>query len=300
MFKKSRRRGFTSPAPLYCRKAHLGAALIVVAFLTDTVLASIPSYSWLKEYDESNSIAKRIFPSKGYVRTETEKGSFAEWLRNLPLKKESTPVYLYDSIEKANQNAHFAVVDIDTGKRDLQQCADAVMRLRAEYLYSKKNYKAIHFNFTNGQRADFTKWSQGFKPVEVANKIEWRKSVENNASYESFRKYLDAVFIYAGSYSLSKELEKVESIKEMEIGDVFIKGGFPGHAVIVVDMAVNKETGKKAFLLAQSYMPAQDIHILKNPAKKDSDPWYNLDFGNELKTPEWTFKAGELMRFKQE
>lgn len=281
-------------------KACLIVTSMILAVFTNKIHAANQSYSWLKEYDESNSIENRIPPPNGCARIQIEKGSFAEWLRNLPLKKEGTPVYLYDGRQKVNQNAHFAVVNIDTGKRDLQQCADAVMRLRAEYLYSKKDYKTINFNFTNGQRADFTKWSQGFKPVEVANKIEWRKSTENDASYESFRRYLDSVFIYAGSYSLSKELEKVGDIKEMKIGDVFIKGGFPGHAVIVVDMAVNNETGKKMFLLAQSYMPAQDIHILKNPAHDRSNPWYSLDFGAELKTPEWTFKASELMRFKQE
>lgn len=274
--------------------------LTVILAFTSLTNSAAQSYQWLKEYDESDSIANRIPMPKGYVKIEVEKGSFAEWLRNLPLKKEGTPVYIYDGREKINQDAHFAVVNTDVGKRDLQQCADAVIRLRAEYLYSKKSYKAIHFNFTGGQRADFIKWSQGYKPVEVGNKIEWRKSAENGVSYESFRKYLDTIFIYAGSYSLSKELAKVEDLREMKIGDVFIKGGFPGHAVIVVDMAVNKENGKKVFLLAQSYMPAQDIHILKNPAKNDSDPWYNLDFGKELKTPEWTFKAGELMRFRQE
>ena len=51
----------------------------------------------------------------------------------------------------------------------------------------------------------------------------------------------------------------------MQIGDVFIKGGFPGHAVVVLDMAENDRTGQRVFLLAQSYMPAQDIHIMKNP-----------------------------------
>jgi len=43
-------------------------------------------------------------------------------------------------------------------------------------------------------------------------------------------------------------LESV-SIKNMNIGDVFIVGGSPGHAVIVVDMAVNSD-GEKIFLLA--------------------------------------------------
>ena len=47
-----------------------------------------------------------------------------------------------------------------------------------------------------------------------------------------------------------------KELSEMQIGDVFIRGGSPGHCVIVVDMAVHQETGEKLFMLAQSYMPA--------------------------------------------
>jgi hypothetical protein len=96
---------------------------------------------------------------------------------------------------------------------------------------------------------------------------------------------------------LSRELQPVDNVSDMRIGDVFIKGGFPGHAVIVVDMAANPTTGKKVFLLAQSYMPAQDVHILRNPANPKSNPWYELAFGERLHTPEWTFTAKELKRF---
>jgi hypothetical protein len=87
-------------------------------------------------------------------------------------------------------------------------------------------------------------------------------------------------------------------IDQIEIGDVFVRGGSPGHAVIVVDLAADKATGKKVFLLAQSYMPAQDIHVLKNPADPKLSPWYASDFGEILETPEWTFSKGELMRFQ--
>ena len=62
-------------------------------------------------------------------------------------------------------------------------------------------------------------------------------------------------------------------------------------------MAVDPERGEKVFIIAQSYMPAQDIHILKNPSKRDGDPWYPLDFGDELVTPEWTFTADQVYRF---
>ena len=95
---------------------------------------------------------------------------------------------------------------------------------------------------------------------------------------------------------MSQELHKVSDISLMKIGDVFIQGGFPGHAILVVDMAVNG-SGKKLFLLVQSYMPAQEIHVLNNPVDSDSSPWYKLDFGEILYTPEWTFTRNDLKRF---
>jgi hypothetical protein len=255
-------------------------------------------YSWLDGYDPADAIAERIPVPEGYRRVEVEAGSFADWLRHLPLKEGRPPVRLYDGKEKGNQKAHFAVVDVDVGDRDLQQCADAVIRLRAEYLYAKGDYEAIHSDFTGGQRADFTKWAKGHRPRVTDDSIEWQLTASEDSSYASFRKYLDIVFAYAGSASLSGELDAVENVVDMQIGDVFIKGGFPGHAAIVVDMAVDPDTGKKVFLLAQSYMPAQDIHILRNPA--NPDPWYPLDFGDQLRTPEWTFSAKELERFPTE
>ncbi len=59
---------------------------------------------------------------------------------------------------------------------------------------------------------------------------------------------------------------------------MFIKGGFPGHAVLVADVAENATTGEKRFLLVQSYMPAQQMHVLKNPAAADGSPWYPAAF----------------------
>ncbi|MNY79577.1 hypothetical protein D3C86_2202640 [compost metagenome] len=63
---------------------------------------------------------------------------------------------------------------------------------------------------------------------------------------------------------------------------------------MVMDMAINN-VGEKRFLLAQSYMPAQNIHILKNP--NSSNPWYSNKIITELKTPEWVFKKGDLYRW---
>ena len=66
--------------------------------------------------------------------------------------------------------------------------------------------------------------------------------------------------------------------------------------MIVVDVAVHETSGRRRFLLAQSYMPAQEIHVLRNPEAPGS-PWYDADSGDVLETPEWTFRCGDRRRF---
>jgi hypothetical protein len=204
-------------------------------------------------------------------------------------------VRLHDGSRKLNQLAHHLVIDIDTGQRDLQQCADAVMRLRAEYLFARGCHDAIAFDFTSGDRARWSDWRTGVRPIVQGNEVSWSQSAPPDASYASFRKYLDMIFTYAGSASLARELRKVERPSNVEIGDVYIQGGFPGHAVLVVDVAVN-DAGERAFLLAQSYMPAQDIHVLRSPVPWQS-PWYRAKDTGSLLTPQWRFRHEDLRRF---
>lgn len=246
---------------------------------------------------DGKEIRTRIVPPKGYARVNVKEGSFGEYLRNLPLRSHGTKVYYFDGREKWNRSVYCAVVDMEIGKRDLQQCADAVIRLRAEYLYKHKAYDRIHFNFTNGFRADYTKWAEGYRISVKGNQVSWYKSNAKDYSYKTFRAYLDVVFAYAGTLSLAKELTSVP-VTSMQIGDVLIQGGSPGHAVIVVDMAENPATGEKLYLLAQSYMPAQDIQVLVNPKERDKSPWYTLKRMGNILTPEWRFTSADLKRFK--
>lgn len=244
-------------------------------------------------------VIEKISPPEGYVRTSSDKQTFTTYLRQLPLFPKGTKVKLYNGQEKRNQAPTFAVVDMEIGKRDLQQCADAVIRLRAEYLWAQKKYEAIKFNFTNGFRADYKNWAEGKRIKVTGNKVQWYTSTAGkDYSYKTFRNYLDMVFMYAGTASLSRELVTV-SYNSLQPGDVFIQGGYPGHAVIVIDVAVN-QAGKKVFLLAQSYMPAQQIHVLVNPTQSKLSPWYELTASDngKLYTPEWTFDKKDLKRFK--
>lgn len=248
------------------------------------------------ENPEGKLLQDRFNVPEGFVRDSLDSTSFGVYLRKLPLKPAGSFVKLYDGREKTKPNVYCAVVDLPIGKRDLHQCADAVMRLRAEYMWSQKKYASIHFNFTNGFRADYSEWMKGKRIVVSGNNVSWmQKKAASNTSADLWA-YMEMIFNYAGTLSLSKELKSV-AVKDMQIGDVFILGGSPGHAVIVVDKATNVKTGKQVFMLAQSYMPAQEIQVLINPNDENASPWFSTDFGDLLETPEWDFKASQLMRF---
>lgn len=239
---------------------------------------------------------QRFSTPPGFQRIEADSGSFAMYLRRLPLKPPGSKVLLYDGREKANPGIYEAVVDLPIGKKDLHQCADAVIRLRAEYLWQSRQFDKIHFNLTNGFRVDYERWRKGERVKVVGNQTSWEQKSAASDSRQAFWDYLEFVFTYAGTLSLSKEMVSVP-LAEIMIGDVFIQGGSPGHAVIVADMATDK-SGKKVFLLIQSYMPAQEMQVLHNPESEKPNVWYSADFGEILETPEWTFGKNDLKRFR--
>jgi hypothetical protein len=222
-------------------------------------------YLWIEKGAESGEQAldTRFPPPSGAKRVAVADGSFGAWLRTLPLLPAGTGVHLYDGSLKVRQDVHAAVIDLDVPKRDLQQCADAVMRLRAEYLFSKKEPIVFH--------------------PEPGKKTEIRWSGKSRADWPHF---LERLFAEAGSASLQAEMAPV---KMPQPGDVLIQGGYPGHAVIVLDAARTNE-GQTYLLLGQSYMPAQQFHVLKNLGDTKLSPWFDaaaLDSTGGLQTPEW-------------
>jgi len=241
-------------------------------------------------------VIRDIAVPEGFQRIACDTASFGYWMREFPLKPKGTRVMMHNGLPKPRQNVHYAVLDIEIGKKDLQQCADAAIRLFSEYHYEKKFYDRISYNFTSGDTASFRKWIEGWRPTVNGNKVTWKKSAEVDSSYGNFKEYQDIVFTYAGTYSLSKQFRKIGSTCEMEIGDLFIIGGFPGHAVFVVDIAENTATGRRLFMLAQGFTPAQDFHILRNPNNDKLSPWYECPFGEILNTPEWNFNQADLYR----
>lgn len=231
-----------------------------------------------KFFDSGSSVlADRYLCPDSFFRKSYDTSSFQHYLSHLTLKPLGTLVKYYDGSNKPSE-AYSSVVDMAISPVDLQQCADAVMRLRGEYLFKTKRYNEISFRFLGDGRMHAY--------LDYAG---------TDRSYKKFRKYMDYVFSYANTASLNKQMHSVR-FSDMRIGDVLIKTGNPyGHAVIVVDMCYNSK-GEKMYLLAQSYMPAQETQILRNPNGNGSS-WYGEPNGSEIKTPEWTFDTTHLKRW---
>ncbi|MDU0369018.1 DUF4846 domain-containing protein [Hymenobacter endophyticus] len=257
-------------------------------------------YKWLRagRYNPRQTVAARFAAPQGYQRVVVQPGSFGHWLRHLPLLPAGTPVQLYNHQPKDRQDVHAAVLDIDVGARDLQQCADAVIRLRAEYLFSRQPDQ-VHFHLTSGDDIRFRDWYTGMGFRVVGDAVQAAPRPAEAPTHAVFRRYLDQIFTYAGTLSLSKELRPVP-LAQVQPGDVLIRGGSPGHAVLVLDVAVHPGTGRRVALLAQSYMPAQQMHVLTNLWDGTGlGAWFLLDpEARKVSTPEWTFRREELGRFE--
>lgn len=258
-------------------------------------------YPWLDGYDSKQNIEQQIDTPKGYIRTSLDPTSFAHWLRNLPMKPANTKVKLYDGTERWDQASQVGVIDLDFIGKNLQQCIDVIIRLRAEYLRSVGNADDIRFSYTCcKEKIAWTKWKNGWrtKIVKRNNRdtFEWIKRAEYDDSRKNFLDYLYHIMMYAGTSSLSENMKKIDPC-DVQIGDAYIQGGAPGygHGVIIVDMAISPRTGEKIMLLGQSYNPAENFNILKS--NSDLSPWFRVWFDEKLETPHWSFTNQHARRF---
>lgn len=274
---------------------------VILILLTGCVdLESGRGYITSKESEQAeqmidpagNTIESRFYIPKGFERVAAEEGSFADFIRHYPLKEHGSPILLFDGKKKANQSDHEAVFDMKLGERDLQQCADSVMRIYAEYLYQTDQKDKIAFHFVDGFLCDYKHWREGYRVVFSGSGTTWQKQTGLLDDEVTFEKYLNMVFAYSSTLSMVEESEKIE-LTDLQIGDIFIKGGSPGHVVMVADLCED-QNGDKAFLLAQGFMPAQEFHILKNPSSPNSC-WYKIsEIAEELITPEYRFMISDL------
>ena len=241
------------------------------------------------------TVETKYNPPEGFERIYND--DYSKFLRQFPLK-ENNIVKLFDGRNKYNNNIWDAVFDYDIGKGNLHQCADAVLYMRSNFLYKQGLTENLHYNFVSGFKAKYLDYITHYYKIE-GNKVSLMS--RNNTlkdSPETLRKWLRQIYSYANTWSIDKYDSYSINILEIKPGDFFIKSNPPpatGHAINVVDVVVNKTNKKKMYMLSQSYMTAQETHILINP--ENGSVWYSLDEFKDIVTPEWRFTVNQLKRF---
>ena len=236
-------------------------------------------YPWLaddRDFPKPDSSLEQRFPTPpGYKRVKVPPGSFSEWLRTLPMAPEGTPATSFDGKETlaADDDYLAGVVAIDTGNPDLQQSSDVIIRLHAEYLWSRGEKDKISYLSATKLNMPLSRWEKGQRLIPNGPNVFWViKGKPAEVDHVEFRKYLDAVFNWANSTSLSPRSTRVAEPKDLVAGDFFLQSGEPNHVAVVLDVA-DKPSGERVALLGQARNPAESIHVVR-PGK--ATPWFSV------------------------
>ena len=254
-------------------------------------------YAWLSKRSRATyeSLSKRIPPPEGFTRTTVEPGSFADWLRHLPVAPQDRPVTnsKHQSVMEANDPRIAAVIDLQPGAGNLLLGPAMMVRLRAEYLWASK-YENVAFHYTSGHEALWADWAAGQRPSVQGKKVAFHKERPTDDSRDSFCSYLETLFRYTTIYSVYNDSEPASS-GTIAAGDMFIVTGRQGAAALVLDVATNQE-GHVRVLLGQGGQPAQTFHVLRAP---DGTPWFTVSQSQGISLgPRETLKLKNLRHWK--
>lgn len=196
----------------------------------------------------------------GFIRYEGKDTRYASFVRNLPLLPTDSILRYYDgSPNDSLARYNYRRIALPLLKQS-EQCADVCMRLRAEYLFTTRQFFNIRFSDT---RHHVLKYYYG-----------------NN--HPALNQYLKRVFEVANTESMKASMP-IRKLADIQPGDVFLYDAKSrpssqyGHAMMVADVAVHPATGRKAILLLEGSTPATNIHLVKNLADPSHSPWFFLE-----------------------
>ena len=81
-------------------------------------------------------------------------------------------------------------------------------------------------------RLSFAKWMEGERyRLKGARLVAYSSGSFGGNKRQQLEEFLEVVFSYCGTISLSNEIKPVNDLNNLQAGDVFIKAGSPGHAI---------------------------------------------------------------------
>lgn len=221
------------------------------------------------------TIRSRFPTPPGFNRVEVEAGSYGDYLRSLPLLPINSPVKDYRGRiwKNAEDTTVAAVVDWDITGNKLEQCMDIIIRLRAEFLFESGRTDEIVFLMPDRSELKWRDWKTGLRPVQSGWSFPLTPLAKPDDSRQTLEGYLNCIFNYSDTQTYYFGLDTVD-YRDIRIGDFIVKRGKKGHAVVIVDLAKDKD-GNLIALFAQGDTPACQLYLL---SYRESDPWVPLDF----------------------
>lgn len=252
---------------------HSADPLTAVAARVPTSMELAGAYAWLsgKQRKQYTPLSDRILCPEGFSRVDVAAGSFAAWLRDIPIAPYGTPVTTSRSkiVVAGDDPSLAAVVVLQPHTRRLLSATNMTLRLRAEYAWSAGNLDGLGFHFACGHLSSWKAWTRGIRPLTEGRSVRFAQTGIKDDGRPNFCVYLETLFRFASDGSLLDDTRSV-SDDTVTAGDIFLRTGRGGHAVMVLDIAADSR-GRIRVLLGQGGRPAQTFHVL---CDKGGSPWF--------------------------
>jgi hypothetical protein len=213
-----------------------------------------------------------------YQRIEAAEGSFGYWLRQLVLKPAGSPVLSYKGkVRKSAQDTTVAaVIDLDIQGRRQEQCMDILIRLYAEYLWQNKAAEGLSLPLPAGVWLSWPEWQGGLRPEFQGVQVRLKRKASPDPSFQNYENYLRLIYSESHTQQFYHALKRIDQ-QDLQIGDFIVSRGSKSHAVMIVDLARNKQ-GQLAALIGHGDTPACEFYLLNY---RINNPWFPLNFEQE-------------------
>jgi hypothetical protein len=244
----------------------------------------------------TETIADRFAPPREFSRVEVARGSYAEWLRQMPLLPPNTDAVDWIGRLALTANEVGGVLDWRL-LGQVEQCADIALRLAAEYARAKNEDDRIVFRSLSGESIGWTAWRNGHYAVDSARSaIVYHPGAGVRGTRSAFDGFLRFVMTYANTASIKRDWPVADS-SDLRIGDVLVQPGCPGtgmgHLSVVVDICA-PVSGDRLYLFADGFTPARMPVVRQRLQGEPESVWMTLGQYQEYQIQ---FGRGTFHRF---
>lgn len=256
------------------------------------VARSAANYAWLSKREAAKyaPLVDRIAPPDDFTRIPAPAGSFAAWLRHLPVLPADTPVTTGKrKVVLSSGDPHLAaVIALQPRTEKALAGPNMLVRLRAEYCWATKQMNGVGFHFTSGHLSRWDQWAEGQRPTVSGKTVAFKPAAERDDSRDSFCSYLETIFQYSSVYSVFDDTRPVED-GSIAPGDVFLRPGKNSCSLLVIDVVTNDAHDVRV-LLGDAGTPAQTFHVVNST---DGSPWFPI-----VRSEDLTLDQNRTLRMK--